>query len=500
MGRHRIVWFDGQRVIKRHFVCISFCRPKLLVKRLYKQISTPGLSYRRQVVDHDGLPEIALTLFAHDLEKSLSESSVPLYIREIISIANWASTDRVASAQGWTIFGKPQDVRGLVREYLTMGAHCKVTARADLCGLKVSYINATNGTRVNVRTLLSALKRLYDFMIVTGRYPFPNPMIHEDAAKVRLELREQHRLSIRMLRGREPMPPESGVDERSGIRLSENYFRFIQQEWKPQTIDDPEFPHIVQDAGRRFGWKLRELCVSRTLFESGARVSEVVGLTALDWALGGFRNLLQSKNKGSFGQRTKTLMISNPTTKLYRRYFDDDMHGRAAVDLQRWRVSTLTSLYRANPQTLERVPLFLTEQGGSLTAKLFREQYWKPALKASGIDADPHQARHWFVTNALRNIDRTSKDEGTRARRRQELIRYMAWNSGERTLRSYDHLQREADFHIRLGIIHKEMTRRERRILAPSTASGPPSIDAATAAIERSNHDLAFLLGEDDDD
>jgi hypothetical protein len=493
---------DGQSVgnIKHHFVCFSFCRAKLLVKRLYKQVSTPGLSYRRQVVDHDGLPEISLTLFADDLEKSLSESSVPLYIREIISIANWASTDRVASSQGWTIFGKPQDVRALVREYLTMGAHCKVTARADLCGLKVSYINATNGTRVNVRTLLSALKRLYDFLIVTGRYSFANPMVHEDAAKVRLELREQHRLSIRMRRGREPMPSESGVDERSSIRLSENYFRFIQQEWKPQTIDDPEFPHVVQEAGRHFGWKLRELCVSRTLFESGARVSEAVGLTALDWALGGFRNLLQSRNKGSFGLRNKTLMISNPTTKLYRRYFDDDMHGRAAVDLQRLRVSTLTSLYRANPQSLDSVPLFLTEQGRPLTAKLFREQYWKPALKASGIDADPHQARHWFVTNALRNIDRTSKDETTRARRRQELIRYMAWNSGERTLRSYDHVQREADFHIRLGIIHREMRRRERRSQTPNTASIPQSIDTATAAVERSNQDLAFLLGEDDDD
>lgn len=470
------------------------------MKSLYKQISTPGLSYRRQVVDDHGLPEIGLTLFAHDLEKSISASSVPLYMREIISLANWASTDRVASAHGWTIFGKPQEVRALVREYVTVGAHCKVTVRADLCGLKVSYINATNGTRVNVRTLLSALKRLYDFLIVTGRYLFANPMVHEDAAKVRLELREQHRLSIRMLRGREPMPPESGVDERSGIRLSENYFRFIRQEWKPETIDDPEFPCLVQEAGRRFGWKLRELCVSRTLFESGARISEAVGLTALDWAQGGFRNVLQSRNKGSFGLRTKTIMISNPTTKLYRRYFDDDMHGRAAVDLQRLRLSALTAIYRTNPQHLENVPLFLTEQGAPLTAKLFPEQYWKPALSAGGIDADPHQARHWFVTNALRNIDRTCKDEASRARRRQELIQYMSWSSGERTLRSYDHIRREANFHSRLEIIHKEMRRRERRSPAPSSASSPPSIQAATAGAERSNQDLAFLLGEDDDD
>jgi hypothetical protein len=489
--------------IKHHFVC--FCpsfgklKTELLVKRLHKLISTPGLTYRHQVVDQGGLPNIALTLFAHDLHKSLSDSSVPLYLREIISLTNWANTDQVASAHGWTIFGKPQDVRALVREYLTVGAHCKVTVRADLCGLKVSYISATNGTRVNVRTLLSALKRLYDFLIVTGRYLFPNPMVHEDAAKVRLELREQHRLSIRMLRGREPMPSESGVDERSGIRLSENYFRFIQQDWKPQTIDDPEFPHIVQEAGKRFGWKLRELCVCRTMFESGVRISEAVGLTALDWAHGGFRNVLQSRNKGSFGLRTKTIMISNPTAKLYRRYFDDDSHGRAAVDLQRLGVSTLTTVYRTNPQSLENVPLFLTEQGAPLTAKLFREQYWKPALKASGIDADPHQARHWFVTNALRNIDRTSKDEASRARRRQELIRYMAWNSGERTLHAYDHLQRETDFHSRLKVIHKEMRRRERQSHTPGTASSVQSI-ASAAAVERSDQDLAFLLGEDDDD
>jgi len=97
-------------------------------------------------------------------------------------------------------------------------------------------------------------------------------------------------------------------------------------------------------------------------------------------------------------------MISNPTAKLYRRYFDDDRHGRAAVDIQQLRVSALAVIYRANPQNLENVPMFLTKQGAPLTAKLFREQYWKPVLKASGIDADPHQARHWFVTNALRNI------------------------------------------------------------------------------------------------
>ncbi|HTW81896.1 MAG TPA: site-specific integrase [Terracidiphilus sp.] len=470
------------------------------MKKLYKLISTPGLAHRYQVVYGDGLPEIALTLFAQDQETSLSSSSVPQYLREIISVANWASQDHIASAHGWTLFGSPQEVRALLREYLTKDAHCKVTIRADLCGLKVSHINATNGTRINVRTLLSALKRLYDFLIATGRYGFPNPMVHEGATTVRRELREQRRLTIRALRGRDPMPSESGVDERLGIRLSENYFRFIQQEWKPQTVDDPEFPAIVQEAGKRFGWKLRELCVCRTLFESGVRISEAVGLTAADWSHDGFRNTFLSRNKGSFGVRTKTIMVSDPTAKLYRRYFDDEVHGRAAADLSRLRVSDLANLYRRSPESLDSVPLFLTERGQPLTAKLFREHYWKPALAAAGIDADPHQARHWFVTNALRNIDRTSKDETSRARRRQELMRYMAWNSGERTLRAYDHSHREDDFRNRLRLIHREMTRRERQHLSKGVVPIASSIVPVELTAERSQEDLAFLLGEDNDD
>jgi integrase len=470
------------------------------VKKLHKLISTPGLAHRYQVVDENGLPEIALTLFAQDQLTSLSLSSVPQYLREIISFANWASGDHIASAYGWTLYGRPQEMRALLREYLTKNAQCKVTIRADQCGLKVAYINSTNGTRINVRTLLSVLKRFYDFLIATGRYGFPNPMVHEGAAKVRRELVDQRRIAIRALHGRDPMPSESGVDERFSIRLSENYFRFIQQEWKPQTIDAPEFPTIVQEAGTRFGWKLREICVCRTLFESGLRISEAVSLTAADWAYGGFRNVLQSRNKGSFGIRTKIIMISNPTAKLYRRYFDDEVQGRAAADPQHLRVSNLANLFRRSAASLDSVPLFLTEQGRPLTAKLFREQYWKPALAGAGLDADPHQARHWFVTNALRNIDRTSKDEASRTRRRQELIRYMAWNSGERTLHAYDHLHREADFQNRLGSIHKEMRQRERQQMMGGRAPSNSSVIPVNVAVEQSNEDLAFLLGEDHDD
>jgi hypothetical protein len=51
-----------------------------------------------------------------------------------------------------------------------------------------------------------------------------------------------------------------------------------------KSIDDPDFPNRVYAAGQEFGWSLRELCAVRTLFESGARISEIFDLTAADWS------------------------------------------------------------------------------------------------------------------------------------------------------------------------------------------------------------------------
>src|SRR5207253_8494670 len=130
----------------------------------------------------------------------------------------------------------------------------------------------------------------------------------------------------------------------------------------------------------------------------------------------------------------------------------------------------------------------------------FREEYWKPALKAAGMDADPHQSRHCFVTNALRNIDRMARDQPDRVRRRQELIQYMGWLSGERTLQAYDHVQRAADFRIQLQAVHNEMQKRERSVPVNPGLSPQDQGSEMTPLSSVACKDLAFLLGEDDDD
>lgn len=455
-------------------------------------------AYRYQVVQSDGLPELFLTLFANELPRSLSEASVPLYLREVISFANWTSQDPVSQAQGWKLYGKPHEIRNALREYLSVGAKCKLTNRPDTLGLKVTYVRVTSGTKINVPTLLVALKRLYSMLIAKSLYKDENPLVHPEAAAIAAEVRGTYHRATLAIEGRAPMPAASGVDPPGEVRLSENYFRCIQARWIPQSIDDPDFPRVVYDAGKQAGWSLRELCIIRTLFESGARISEVLALTAQDWSVSHFMNRLRAQNKGSHGLRVKHLVISQITAKLYRRYFDDPDVGRRAHAPDQLTMHELTRLLASGSERLAEIPLYITERGTAMSAKLFRDYYWTRALRSIGIDADPHQTRHWFVTNALKTIERTSKSDAEIRRKKEELIQYMAWRSGERTLRAYEHIQRLDDFAATLNSIHRSMQRRETTA-ARNAASNKKVRDAAVESPIVDN-DLAFLLGEDSDD
>lgn len=453
-----------------------------------------GSAFRVQVVRADGLPEIPLTVYGNALLAMLSEGSVRAYLREVLVFANWACSDAVSGRHAWRLYGDPREVRNLIRAYLTVVGECRITQRPDTLGVRAAYVNVTNQTRINVRLLLAALKKLYEILEEKDFYRFANPPVHPDARQAIVEFRRAERAAVEAAIGRRPMPPASGVDEPpADIRLSENYFRLVHREWQPKSIDNPDFPNEVYAAGKDYGWGIRELCAVRTLFESGARISEVFDLTAADWATSDFTNRFFARNKGSHGRRVKTIAISNPTAKLYRRYFDGGRVEPAGASIT---VGDLPRLVRSDPKRLGEIRIFTTLRGTAMTARLFRDEYWKPALKAAGIEADPHLCRHWFVTNALRHIECAVTSEGVLARRKQELIQYMAWRSGERTLKAYEHIQRGQSFARRLHSIHAAMQRRERD--AGKAERGGPVQKANNATVL--DEDLAFLLGEDHDD
>jgi site-specific recombinase XerD len=458
-----------------------------------KLVSTPNLDHRYQVVRTDGLPDVPLTLFASDLLKSLSPSSVPIYMREVLAAFEWAQSDEIVLRNHWSLFGPPAEVRNVLREYLTVAAKCKLTTRADRLGVKVTYVCQTSETGINIRILLAALRRFYDYLISSEGYVHANPLLQEQMDQIRADLRNGYRQAVRAAEGRDPMPSVSGVDPPFGIRLSANFFRCVDREWIPRTIDDPDFPHLVYDAGKEYGWGLRELCVVRMLFESGARISEILDLTALDWSVSQFMNQFVARNKGSFGIRTKRLVVSSATAKLCRRYFDNDTEGRRAHD----RLGlTLNDLTKLDSDALGKVPLFLTNRGTVMGAKTFRHGYWTPALRAANIHANPHLARHWFVTNALRMIEKTSQDENETFRRKAELVQYMGWRTAERTLKAYEHVTRDVNFVVTtLTAIHGAMKKREDAIKKdPEALSRYQPVEQPNAA-RREDPELALLTG-----
>jgi integrase len=293
------------------------------------------------------------------------------------------------------------------------------------------------------------------------------------------------------------MPAVSGVDPPSGIRLSENYFRCVERQWQPRAIDDRDLPDLVYAAGKSYGWGLRELCIARMLFESGARISEICSLTAADWAHSRLGASFDAQNKGSHGERTKLLLVSQPTVKLLHKYFDGDA-DRRACDRTRLTVRDLLTLIDRGSAKLGDIGLFLTTRGTMLRARLFREYYWTPALRAVGLDVDPHQGRHWFVTNALRNIEASAAGETDLRRRKEELIHYMAWKPVSAHSLLYEHVQRREAFLNTLTSIHDEMGRRSKRYrFAPPVPQPSESNSTAPAAVDE---DLRLLTGEYGDD
>jgi site-specific recombinase XerD len=463
---------------------------------VFQLVRVKGSSYRYHVVRSDGLPDEPLTAVIEEQGHYLAEGSVSLYARELLAFLNWSQSDPIAIRNGWTALGSSVEVRQLVRQYLTVAASCRIAVRPDQLGLKVAYVNETSGTHINTRACLCTLRRFYEFLIERSDYKDANPLAVTGYSAAFRELHYSRHTAFREMIGRNPMPAASGVDPPNDIRLSSNFFRCAGREWLPQSVDDPLFPSAVYAAGRDYGWGLREFCIVRTLFESGARISEVMGLTLADWAVSRFLNQFSARNKGSLGVRTKQLGISHGLANFYRRYFDYAKRGRLAWDPHHHSMREIQKMHSEDPGRLVKIPLFLTERGTPMNSNLFRDHYWRPALRAAGIHAHPHQARHWFVTNALRSIEATASGEQDQRRKKEELIRYMKWRSGEKMLHAYEHVDRETRFITKtLPAIHAEMKRLERK--AGDDGPGPAEMrDAIKPTSARTlDPDLALLTG-----
>ncbi|MCZ2074131.1 MAG: hypothetical protein LC130_03915 [Bryobacterales bacterium] len=100
------------------------------------------------------------------------------------------------------------------------------------------------------------------------------------------------------------------------------------------------------------------------------------------------------------------------------------------------------------------------------------------------------------MTNALRTIEKTSKDESEVIRRKTELVQYMGWRTAERTLKAYEHVNRGESFITdTLTAIHAALKRREDAIRKdPSLLREYGRVEPPSGTRDRDG-ELALLTG-----
>lgn len=144
----------------------------------------------------------------------------------------------------------------------------------------------------------------------------------------------------------------------------------------PRTLEPDEIATILAATGAANHEGFRDRAIVETLYASGIRVGELVGLglSGLDLEEG----LLRVRGKG---RKERLALLGQPAIEALRAY--------------------LRERRRKFPHAPDQ-PLFLNHRGGPLTAKGVRDLFRRAGQRA-GLDArvHPHILRHSFATHLL---------------------------------------------------------------------------------------------------
>jgi integrase len=387
------------------------------VSHFYYEYCPKGVvsRYALLVFDQNDQPFLPLTDFYHDCVKRISKSSALSYLQCLLPYFSWLNKSSNYQGKRVSWSDQPEVIRVAVEDYLMSEMACKVREKDSF-----RFVNLTSKSPNTVNRFLSAVKAFYKSLILLKQYPYGNPLI--DAQGLMSDYKS-HTEGVRV--GKPRMPSLAGTEEPLPTRrLTDSFFKLINEEWQPQIIGDPTLPYQVYQAGKKANWSQKEMVIARMLFETGARASEIIELTVGDYRLRKDFQEVGTFNKGSHGRRVKFLRFSKDTVKRLMHYINTE---RKQYDPDHYGFNDLS----------DEAPIFLTELGTPLTYEAWY-YHWNEAMRKSQLKINPHKARHWFVTSRLHQIYNISKTEAEIEQRKNELIKYMKWKNPD-TIKVYEH-------------------------------------------------------------
>ncbi|MCY9588263.1 tyrosine-type recombinase/integrase, partial [Paenibacillus alvei] len=368
------------------------------------------------VFDKNKKPFMPLTQFYHHQIKRVSETSALTYLTVLERFFHWLENKSNYQKRRVKWSDEPDMIRAATEEYLQTQMNCKVRSKSNY-----QLVHVTSKSPQTINQFLCAIKSFYRTMIYLKLYSSSNPYINQNYS-----LRIAH--GFRENKPRLPQLAGTEIPIQSYRKDTNSYFKLINEKWSPSIIDDIHLPYLIYQAGARAGWKLRDEVIIRLLFETGARVSEILGLTIGDYRKRVGKYEMATFNKGSEKKRTKFIRFTPDTLKLLIRYVNGDRKKHCRTILK---FNTLP----------DEAPIFVNVNGDQYKYHAFYLQ-WNNILNYGGLKLNPHKTRHWFVTNMIRSTYEVSDNESEIIRKKKELVQYMKWRS-EDTLLVYEHFFNE---------------------------------------------------------
>jgi integrase len=337
---------------------------------------------------------------------------------------------------------EPEAIRALVKEFLREVVACQVTRDQDADGYKVQLSGESILAPSSLRVLFAALSDFYAVMAEAGLYAHGNPMRSEILSRWKRE----HLKQIE----------NAGAPDHAGTRgeswedtwqYPTAFFRQKQRHlWKPALALEPAL--VLKRVENAINIMIehaptqRDRVILLLLNHTGARISEILGLTA-----GGYRKARQAcralvTNKGSLGREEKTI------------YFTPAIE-RALVHYIRTERALHDPLGRKSLEQLEDLdPLFLTRRGTTYRRHSFY-YHWRNWLASIPPDEHtdqlgpvamrPHDIRHAYVTRILRQMKlKYERQPEKLSSLRWALQHRMAWRSSL-TIQCYDHSESDRE-------------------------------------------------------
>lgn len=384
-----------------------------------------------------------------------------------------------------------------MKAFLRDDAACQIQRDTALDGYFVALTKDSPFSQSSLRVLLAAIRDFYAVMAEAGLYPYANPM----CSQLLQQWKRERMKSI----------ANSGAPDHAGIR-SESWHEthmqptaFFRPQHRRKLIWKPDMALTSAQIQERMNIDLdwmtchattqRDRLVFMILRETGARLSEVLTMTA-----GGYHKAKDPYqayiiDKGSYGREEKLIRLSPPIEAALVRYVRTE---RAKIDPQR----------RKRLSQLEDTdPIFLTRRGTPYDRDAFyfhwRRLYAnRPPQKDEKTGETPpfleftaHDMRHLRVTAWLANI-RKVEDADRAQRLRRCVQRHMAWKS-PLTIFCYDHSFTEREEDEEWAAFQQSTEREVEEVhVIPASSATPPTASPPqchqSAAAQQALADLAF--------